>query len=39
MATGIRPGALTHADVLDVAAAAGHRLSVLLFGVLAALPE
>ncbi|HAQ55889.1 MAG TPA: purine-nucleoside phosphorylase [Acholeplasmatales bacterium] len=34
MATGIRPGALTHDEVLDVAAKAGTRLSVLLSGIL-----
>jgi len=35
MATGIRPGALTHEEVLEVAARAGSRLSALLSGILA----
>ncbi|MDP3131204.1 MAG: purine-nucleoside phosphorylase [Bacillota bacterium] len=39
MATGIRPGALTHDEVLDVAARAGTRLSVLLSGVLTNMTE
>ena len=34
MATGIRPGKLTHAEVLEVAATAGSRLSALLAGIL-----
>jgi len=37
MATGIRPGALSHEDVLRTASAAGDRLAALIAGIVAAI--